>query len=124
MEDVTDWSSAGYDRDVIDRVWRQAAEIAGNDPALWRKDECGAWIYRLDYGRRHSDFGWEIHDPTVGLRGGGAVLSLGPSSGKTILTASRAKPNAASPQMACGTPGSCSVSETDRTNGANGPYQA
>ncbi len=78
MDDSTDWSPAGYDREVIDRVWRQAGEIAGNDSALWRKDECGAWIYRLDYGRRHSDFGWEIHDPTVGLRGGGAVLSLRP----------------------------------------------
>lgn len=78
MDDATDWSSAGYDREVIDRVWRQAPEIPGNDPALWRKDECGAWIYRLDYGRRHSDFGWEIHDPTVGLRGGGSVLSLRP----------------------------------------------
>ncbi len=78
MDDATDWSPAGYDREVIDRVWRQAGEIPGNDPALWRKDECGAWIYRMDYGRRHSDFGWEIHDPTVGLRGGGAVLSLRP----------------------------------------------
>ena len=58
MDDSTDWSPAGYDREVIDRVWRQAGEIAGNDSALWRKDECGAWIYRLDYGRRHSDFGW------------------------------------------------------------------
>jgi len=78
MDDATDWSAAGYDREVIDRVWNQAGEIAGNDPALWRKDECGAWIFRLDYGRRHSDFGWEIHDPTVGLRVGGAVLSLRP----------------------------------------------
>lgn len=78
MDDATDWSSAGYDRETIDRVWNQATEIAGNDPVLWRKDECGAWIYRLDYGRRHSDFGWEVHDPTVGLRGGGAVLALRP----------------------------------------------
>ena len=76
--DSTDWSTPGYDREVIDRVWRFAPEVEGNDPALWRKDEFGAWIYRMDYGRRHSDFGWEIHDPTVGMRGGGQVLALRP----------------------------------------------
>ena len=78
MHEGTDWALAGYEPEVIERVWRGAAEIAGNDAALWRKDECGAWIYRMDYGRRHSDFGWEIQDPTVGLRGGGAVLALRP----------------------------------------------
>ena len=76
--DANDWSPAGYDRDVIERAWRQAAEIPGNDAALWRKDDCGAWIHRLDYGRRHSSFGWEIHDPSVGLRSAGTVLALRP----------------------------------------------
>ncbi len=75
---ATDWFPAGYDREVVERVWRQAPEIPGNDAALWRKDECGAWIHRLDYGRRHSDFGWEIHDPSVGWSGPGVVLALRP----------------------------------------------
>jgi hypothetical protein len=67
---ATEWGSVAYQHDVIERVWQTAQAIAGNDPALWRKDECGAWIYRLDYGRRHSDFGWEIYDPTVSPIGG------------------------------------------------------
>ena len=61
-EYASDWSSSGYDRGVIDSVWQFAEIVAGNDPALWRKDEFGAWINRLDYGHRHSQFGWEICD--------------------------------------------------------------
>ena len=59
-ENASDWSATGYDRSVIDSVWQFAEIVAGNDPALWRKDEFGAWINRLDYGHRHSQFGWEI----------------------------------------------------------------
>ena len=71
MEDATDWTAHSYEREVVDRVWSTAHAVAGNDEALWRKDEHGAWIYRLDYGRRHSDFGWEIYDPVPGLNGSG-----------------------------------------------------
>lgn len=77
-DNVTNWARSSYDRDTIDRVWSTAATVSGNDPALWRKDEWGAWIHRLDYGRRHSDFGWEIHDPEHSHRGGGPVSSLRP----------------------------------------------
>jgi hypothetical protein len=61
-ETASNWSTGGYDRGVIDSVWQFAEIVAGNDPALWRKDEFGAWINRLDYGHRHSQFGWEICD--------------------------------------------------------------
>ena len=53
---------AGYDREVIERVWSQAQVVPGNDPALWRKDERGAWMHRMEYRNRHSQFGWEIAD--------------------------------------------------------------
>jgi len=56
----------GYDLDVVRNVWEFAEIVTGNDPDLWRKDEFGNWIYRLDYGRRTSEFGWEIFDPGVG----------------------------------------------------------
>ena len=55
----------GYDREVILSVWEFAEVVPGNDPDLWRKDEHGDWIYRFDYGRRNSDFGWEIFDPGI-----------------------------------------------------------
>jgi hypothetical protein len=70
MEDATDWTAHSYEREVVDRVWATSQTVPGNDPALWRKDEFGAWMHRLDYGRRHSEFGWEIYDPAPGLNGG------------------------------------------------------
>lgn len=50
----------GFPREVVDRVWTLGSPVEGNDPELWRKDEFGAWLHRLDYGNRHSEFGWEI----------------------------------------------------------------
>ena len=76
MDGATDWTIRSYDREVVDRVWATAREVPGNDAALWRKDELGAWINRQDYGRRHSEFGWEIYDP-------------GPGNGSTGISALR-----------------------------------
>jgi hypothetical protein len=73
---ASDFSPPGYDRSVIDTVWEYGNSIPGNDPALWRKDQFGAWMNRLDYGQRHSEFGWEICD-------------LGPSRGAIGLAALR-----------------------------------
>lgn len=56
------FSADSYSREVIDEIWDLGQPIPGNDDALWRKDEFGAWINRLDYGRRGSEFGWEICD--------------------------------------------------------------
>ena len=55
-----------YEREIINAVWRFAVKIPGNDPELWRKDEFGAWIHRLDYGNRRSQFGWEISETGSG----------------------------------------------------------
>jgi hypothetical protein len=60
--EATEDIAGGYDRDVIERVWQLAQVIPGNDSAVWRKDEFGAWIHRSDYRNRHSEFGWEIAD--------------------------------------------------------------
>lgn len=57
---VSDFSHRETERALTDAAWDQGSSIPGNDPALWRKDRFGAWIHRLDYGRRQSEFGWEI----------------------------------------------------------------
>lgn len=67
----------GYDWHVIEHVWRSAQVIPGNDPAVWRKDEHGAWIHRLAYRNRNSEFGWEIADCAYTLRAYG-LASLRP----------------------------------------------
>lgn len=54
------FSAGAYTREVIEQVWQLAQIIPGNDPAVWRKDEFGAWLHRQEYRNRHSEFGWEI----------------------------------------------------------------
>jgi hypothetical protein len=67
----------GYDRDVVERVWTLAQVVPGNDPAIWRKDEFGAWMHRQEYRNRNSEFGWEIADYGYRARLGG-IASLRP----------------------------------------------
>jgi hypothetical protein len=62
---ATDWSQPPFDAETIRRVWRIATQIPGNDPELWRKDSFGAWIHRLDFGNRRSQFGWQIAESSV-----------------------------------------------------------
>lgn len=68
---------SAYDREVVERVWLLAQVIPGNDPAVWRKDEHGAWMHRQDFRNRRSQFGWEIADHGFYLRRAG-VASLRP----------------------------------------------
>lgn len=67
----------GYDRDTVERVWQTAQIIPGNDPAVWRKDERGAWMNRLAYRNRNTEFGWEIADSGFTLRAFG-IAALRP----------------------------------------------
>jgi hypothetical protein len=59
----------------IETVWQRGLEVFNYDRALWRKDECGAWIHRTDYGRRDSQYGWEIGPITSQEPGGTDALS-------------------------------------------------
>ncbi len=64
----------GYPQEIVLRVWATAQPVEGNDPGLWRKDEFGAWLNRLDYGNRHSSFGWEIAGTAAASSAGLASL--------------------------------------------------
>ena len=54
----------------IQRIWEKATVVPGYDPNLWRKDQCGAWICRDDYGERSSDYGWELDHIILRSHGG------------------------------------------------------
>ncbi len=73
-----------YDRELVDSVWEFAEVVRGNDGALWRKDEFGQWICRRDFGRRDSEFGWEIFDPGVGRHTQG-VYAMRPMQWKSFV---------------------------------------
>lgn len=54
----------------IQLIWGKGKFILGCDPRLWRLDECGALIYRFDYGNRESKYGWEIDHIIPKSKGG------------------------------------------------------
>jgi hypothetical protein len=49
-----------FDERTIEAVWQKGKAAAGNNPDIWRKDSCGAWMWRTHYGNRASQYGWEI----------------------------------------------------------------
>lgn len=77
-------SNTGYERALIESVWEFAEIVPGNDPSLWRKDEFGEWIHRLDYANRSSEFGWEVFDPGLGRHTQG-VFAMRPMQWKNFL---------------------------------------
>lgn len=44
---------------IQQKVWEKATIVPGCNPEIWRKDCCGAWLKRNQYGKRESPFGWE-----------------------------------------------------------------
>lgn len=70
---------ANFSEDTIQNVWEKAKIIANNDPNIWRQDQCGAWIRREHYGRRDSEYGWEIdHITPVSRDGSDSLYNLRP----------------------------------------------
>lgn len=49
-----------FSENTIWSVWSKGEIFAGNDPVFWRKDQCGAWIFRSHYERFDSEYGWVI----------------------------------------------------------------
>ena len=49
-----------FDKETEQKVWEKGKTDPQNDPKIWRKDDCDAWIKRSEYGNRNSGSGWEI----------------------------------------------------------------
>jgi 5-methylcytosine-specific restriction endonuclease McrA len=61
--------------DTIKKVWEKAQIVSNNEPTIYRKDQCGAWIKRTEYGNRKSEYGWEIDHIKPDSGGGSDELS-------------------------------------------------
>ncbi len=66
---------ANFTEDIIQKVWEKATIVSGQDPRVWRQDQCKAWIRRNFYGNRNSEYGWEIDHITPTSIGGTDNLS-------------------------------------------------
>ena len=52
--------------ELVEQVWEKARASFDADSGLWREDECGAWISRIQYGHQNTDFGWRIENVSAG----------------------------------------------------------
>lgn len=71
----TDRVGRSFNPAVVEAVWRKGQVVAGYDPAHVRKDTCGAFMRRADYGNTSSDYGWEVDHILPVARGGSDDLS-------------------------------------------------
>ena len=67
----------------IRAVWNKGKVTTNNDPNVWRKDQCDAWINRNQYGNRDSNYGWEIDH--INPNGGDNIANLRPLHWKNNL---------------------------------------
>lgn len=63
-----------FAEETIWQVWSKGYP-SSNDPMLWRKDKCGAWIFRGDYGKKDAEYGWEIDHVIPAPEGGTDEIS-------------------------------------------------
>ena len=68
-----------FSKEVIEKVWRKATYVdSSNEAKGFRKDQCGAWIQKADYGKTTA-YGWEIdHIQPVSDGGSDALSNLRP----------------------------------------------
>jgi hypothetical protein len=72
----TDKNGSGFSEFTIRLVWNKGQIVDGVDPAYMRKDNCGAWIVRSEYGiTKENGTGWEIDHLIPVAKGGNDDLS-------------------------------------------------
>lgn len=71
----TDRNGKSFRSVTIDAVWEKGQIVSGYDSTQVRKDSCGAFMQRSDYGNINSSHGWEIDHIIPVSRDGGDDLS-------------------------------------------------
>lgn len=67
---------ANWTDEEIQEVWEKGTTVKNYDKDKYRKDQCGAWIKRVEYGNRKSSYGWEIDHISPG--GSDSISNLRP----------------------------------------------
>lgn len=67
-------TGSGFTSQTVQQVWEKGSTVPGRDPAVYRKDVCGALIRRDRYGQTGAQ-GWEVDHKVPVSKGGGDELS-------------------------------------------------
>ncbi len=68
-----------WSNERISDVWKKGKIVGDNDPNIYRKDACGAWIQFSKHGDRDAKYGWEIdHIIPEAHHGSNALSNLQP----------------------------------------------
>lgn len=63
-------TGGSFDAATVQAVWEKGRVASGIDPESWRRDSCGALIYRFSYGDTNSRYGWEVDHMCPVSKGG------------------------------------------------------
>jgi hypothetical protein len=72
-----------FSDEKVQKVWEKGHVDSNNDPNVWRKDDCTAWMKRSLYGNRELEYGWEIDH--IDPNGGDNLSNLRPLQWKNNL---------------------------------------
>lgn len=76
-----------WSEEQIQNAWNRASAVDGYDKSRFRKDACGAWIQRSEYGNHNSQYGWDIdHVCPKSLGGGDEFINLRPMQWQNNLS--------------------------------------
>lgn len=71
---------ANWTEEEIQKIWEKAQVCPPNDPNVWRKDLCGAWIKRDLHGAAsenepHTSYKWQVDHIKPDSKGGPDTVS-------------------------------------------------
>ena len=68
-------NNKSFSEATIQAVWNKGKIVLGYNSSTHRKDKCGAWMHRNQYGNTNSSYGWEIDHIKPSSKGGSDNLS-------------------------------------------------
>ena len=71
---------ADWTEEEKQKIWAKGTPCPPNDPKVWRKDQCGAWMHYSEYGapskdEPHTSYKWQIDHIKPESKGGEDIVS-------------------------------------------------